>query len=445
MLGFETIGNATLTVFDESPILTTDPWIIGKPYFGSWDHRYEIPEEQLDNIKKCKYVWLSHGHPDHIDPGSIEIFSDKTILIADHYGERIFNDLSKRLSCIKLKSNEWFSISKNIKIKTFADWNQDSCLLVHIDEKNVLLNLNDGQAFGWSSTIKKILSNYENKFLFNLNSWGDADMINLYDENDNFINPIAADQDPCGVTYNYLLKKWNCNYCLPFSSLHAYSREDSVKMNKFVTPLEKHTEGFDISKGNLLPAFISWDVKKKDYKKINPPQKKIIVKKPEDFGDNYSDQLNKEDKDLVKNYFDKFENIKVNFGFLQFIVGGSEFNIKYSNKKQGLRFFVPRNSLITAIKNNIFDDLLIGNFMKIQVINIKSLYPNFTPYVAKYGDNGFSYSKNELANYFKYYKLNSSNFWLDFLKIKSEDFIRINLINRKKIYFFARKIKRKLL
>ena len=29
MIGFETIGNATVTVFDDEPILTTDPWIYG--------------------------------------------------------------------------------------------------------------------------------------------------------------------------------------------------------------------------------------------------------------------------------------------------------------------------------------------------------------------------------------------------------------------------------
>ena len=44
-LGFETIGNATCTVFDNSiPVLTTDPWIVGKQYFGSWNHRFRIPK-----------------------------------------------------------------------------------------------------------------------------------------------------------------------------------------------------------------------------------------------------------------------------------------------------------------------------------------------------------------------------------------------------------------
>ena len=107
MIGFETIGNATVTVFDDIPILTTDPWIYGKPYFGSWTHKYEIPKIQLQNIEKSKYIWLSHGHPDHIDPDSFEIFTNKTILIPDHYGDRIYNDLKLKFNCIKLKSNEW--------------------------------------------------------------------------------------------------------------------------------------------------------------------------------------------------------------------------------------------------------------------------------------------------------------------------------------------------
>ena len=91
MLGFETIGNATLTVFDDKPVLTTDPWLDGKPYFGSWTHAYKIPNSQKDNILKSDYIWLSHGHPDHIDPDSLKYFKDKTLLIADHYGDRIFN------------------------------------------------------------------------------------------------------------------------------------------------------------------------------------------------------------------------------------------------------------------------------------------------------------------------------------------------------------------
>ena len=54
MLGFETVGNATLTVFDDKPVLSTDPWIDGNPYFGSWTHPYKISQKQYLKYHKLK-------------------------------------------------------------------------------------------------------------------------------------------------------------------------------------------------------------------------------------------------------------------------------------------------------------------------------------------------------------------------------------------------------
>ena len=72
------------------------------------------------------------------------------------------------------------------------------------------------------------------------------------------------------------------------------------------------------------------------------------------------------------------------------------------------------------------------------------MYPDFSPYVAKYGDNGNSRSKRELKQYFDYYKLNSVNYWIDFLKLKTEEIVRTKIINYKKIYNLARLVKRKI-
>ena len=443
MIGFETIGNATITCFDDIPVLTTDPWLKGKPYFGSWGHAYEIPKNQYENILSSKFIWLSHGHPDHIDPESLDLFKNKTFLVADHYGDRIYNDLKEKFKCIKLKSNSWFEISKNIRIKSFSDWNQDSCLLIEINKKDIILNLNDGSGLGWSKEIKKIIKNYKNKFLLKLINWGDADMINFYNHHNEFIMPLAAEKKPCGPSYSYYMEKWNCNYSIPFSSMHKYIREDSFAMNKFATPLDQHYTDFNNINGEMLPAFIIWNSIKETYEKINPNINNEQTRPSQEFGDNWNDDLDANDKILIENYFKKFDHIKKKFGFISFKIGKTELNLKYSNKKEGVGFSCPRNSLITAISHNIFDDILIGNFMKVKLINVPSLYPNFTPYVTKYGDNGGAYSKNDLQKYFGYYKFNSSNFWLDFLKIKSENILRPKLEAYKKIYFAARWIKRK--
>ena len=443
MLGFETIGNATITVFDDNPVLTTDPWIYGKPYFGSWGHKYKIPKIQLENIKKSKFIWLSHGHPDHIDPDSLQLFKDKIILIPEHYGNRIFNDLSNDFQCIKVKNDQWFEVSSNVRIKSFADWNQDASLLIEVGKKDIIFNLNDGSGLGWSKKIKQIIKSYDNKFLLKLINWGDADMINFYNHHNEFILPLAAEKKNCGESYAYYMKLWNCNYSIPFSSFHKYSRSDTVKMNKYVTPLHEHYNGFNDKIGELLPAHIIWDTQKNDYIKINPEENVNEVFSSQHYGDNWSDDLNDSDKVIIESYFKRFYQLSKKFGFLNFKVGKSELNIKFSNKKEGVSFETPRNSLIFAIKNNIFDDILIGNYMKVKLINIPSLYPNFTPYVTKYGDNGLARSKFELEKYFNYYKFNSANYWLDFLKIKSESIIRSKLEKYKNLYFLARTIKRR--
>src|SRR5512134_2075770 len=93
MFGFETIGNATIIVHDRTPVLATDPWIAGEPYFGSWGMSHCIPSEQLDRIRRSRYIWFSHGHPDHLNAESVHELSNKPILLPDHVGGRIERDL----------------------------------------------------------------------------------------------------------------------------------------------------------------------------------------------------------------------------------------------------------------------------------------------------------------------------------------------------------------
>ena len=181
-------------------------------------------------------------------------------------------------------------------------------------------------------------------------------------------------------------------------------------MNKFCTPLNRHYINFNNKIGEILRLLLL-GITLKLYEEINP-EKNDDFEKPEIFGDNWSDDLDNIDKEHLKITF-KILSDKKKFGFLSFKVGKSN-SILNSPIKRGIQF-ETQNSLIYSIKNNIFDDLLIGNFMKVKLINIPSLYPDFT--CAKYGDNGLSSSKEKLK-YFDCYKFNSANFWIDFLKLK---------------------------
>jgi hypothetical protein len=65
---------------------------------------------------------------------------------------------------------------------------------------------------------------------------------------------------------------------------------------------------------------------------------------------------------------------------------------------------------MAAVGFRVFDDLLIGNFMKTTLVgdwharNAAGLYPDFTPFVCKYADNGGARSAAELAAYFAEYR-----------------------------------------
>src|ERR1700749_3472335 len=96
MLGFESIGSATLIAYDGEPVLTTDAWINDDAYFGSWTHDYAIPPAQMDAIKRAKYHWFSHGHPDHLNMTSLPMLTGGQILLSDHYGGRVRKDLESQ-------------------------------------------------------------------------------------------------------------------------------------------------------------------------------------------------------------------------------------------------------------------------------------------------------------------------------------------------------------
>ena len=235
-LGFETIGNATLICFDHGPVLATDPWIVGSAYFGSWTLSHIVPNEQLEAIKNCKYIWISHGHPDHLSPDSLALLKDKIILLPDHVGKRIANDLKQLgFNVIVLKDGEWISLAPRIHVLCIATYNQDGILLVDVGG-TLVVNLNDGKPLGWESFVKGIIKNYKQSML-KLFGYGYVYMINNIDENGSRIEPPAAKRFPVGKTIQQVAEGCGVRNIIPFSSMHKYQRTDSAWANQYTTPL----------------------------------------------------------------------------------------------------------------------------------------------------------------------------------------------------------------
>ena len=66
-------------------------------------------------------------------------------------------------------------------------------------------------------------------------------------------------------------------------------------MNQFITPYEKHFEGFDSTRGTLLDSHGFWNSENDSYTPSKKEKMTGVLAKPEEFGDNYSDELSKDD------------------------------------------------------------------------------------------------------------------------------------------------------
>ena len=135
MIGAQTIGNATVIAYDRKPILSTDPWLGSDhyAYFGSWYLPYEIPEKINQDILDSKYIFFSHGHPDHLNPDSIHKFKQNKIILGDHVGKRIYDDLSSQgFKVIVLKERVWVKLSENVSVMSISTKIQDTILLIRL-------------------------------------------------------------------------------------------------------------------------------------------------------------------------------------------------------------------------------------------------------------------------------------------------------------------------
>lgn len=413
MLGFKTIGNATLVCYDDDgPMLVTDPWIVGSVYFGSWGPMHEIPPDLYNDIMRAPFIFLSHGHPDHSPHESVERLKhkDKTILLPAHVGGRMEKDLRAlgHQNVVVLPDFKWVRISENISVCSVCDYYQDAILLVNYRNQMLVCNINDAGDRGWWDFVKGVVDEFPMSVLLKLFCYGDVDMIAFSDEDGNFIEPPAAKKEPIGAKIQDYAERLGVTHVVPFSAMHRHQRDDSMWCAQYSTPLADLTIGYAAKTIQLLPAYQEYDLDADLWRDIEPKPYPHVVYPSEYFGDCWDERLTNGEAVKLQAYFQRFAHLSTFLSFIEFQVGGHSHGIQLgTGHHRGLRFAVPRASLMQCVDQEIFDDILIANFMTTQLVGKwepRKLYPDFTPFVGKYGDNGRAHGDFDLELYFREYK-----------------------------------------
>ena len=448
-LGFETIGNATLIVHDHEPVLVTDPWIEGSAYFGSWGLSHPVPPAQAAAARAAGAVWFSHGHPDHLNPASLPQFRDARILLPDHVGGRIARDLTRDGYRVEvLPDATWVRISDRVRVLCIADEGQDAVLLVDVGGE-LVVDLNDAQDRGWGGLVKRVIRAFDRSFLMRLSGYGDADMINFVDDDGQRIPSVAQLRREAGFQVGAdvarMTETFGATHFVPFSSFHRYQRTDSVWANEWTTPVAAYEDGFESDRVTLLPAFVAYDVTTGSWEAIDPAAAPDVAFPPEDFGDDWSVSLERADAVALDEYFGSIPRLARHLDRIVFRVGDGEHVIELGGRDTGrsVTFSVPRASLVRAVEWQIFDDLLIGNYMTTALQGpwpSSRLYPGFTPWVTKYADNGRARTDAELRDYFAEYRrrLGFTTWLRASLEQRTKDAVRSRLSADSPVYQRAR-------
>lgn len=302
------------------------------------------------------------------------------------------------------------------------------------------MNLNDVNLGSERSFIRKLVKQYDKSFALAYSGFGDADMINLYDDQGKFIPHVLRTIDePLGAKLENIADGLGTTYFIPFSAMHRFQRSDSIWANRFAPTNEAIENGFK-NKKRLLPMFLRYDCETDQWKAINPKESATIVYEPKDFGDDWSDQLAHEDIQHLDSYFKSFGRLPRNLDFLRFVVGGKEHVVTLGDKNfnRGITFEAPRGSLMLCVNWEIFDDILIGNYMKTTLHGDwtgRTLTSDFTRFVAKYGDNGRAKSEDELRHYFENYEKRAplEHLWHS-VEQKGKNSLRSLLSNNPKVF-----------
>ena len=413
---FETIGNAVLQVFqNDEPVLATDPWLKGTCYFGSWALSQPLTETQIRNVTNSKFIWISHGHPDHLHPESLELVPRNPgprILLPNHYSSEIQELLeSLGFSVQVLKFKQWTRLTPTLRVMCLEDMNQDAMLIIEAGD-TLIIDKNDAPTYGEERFLRKLVSQYENSYLLALCAM-DADMFNFVDEHNQPLRPRIDEAKAAviGMTSQFCDYLGVKNFCC-FSSQHLYVRQDSIWANPYRVTYEDMQKYWS-SRARLIESFVTVDLQTGSVTQHHSTQESDLSQVTAGTGeDDWDEPMNEEDWRQLETFVRKFKILESNVDFIGFTVANENrtFYLKgqprgNSNKRRGVNFIAPRHSLMETVKYGYFDDILIGNFMKTQLVNMK-LYPKFCPYIAKFGGNAKVFTQLQLLKFrFHYFKL----------------------------------------
>jgi len=282
----ETLGHAGMLLSDAngSPLLLTDPWLIGSTYWRSWWLQNYPTAEKLAILSEVKYAYITHEHPDHFHPPSLRRLGKKPqYLCPDLPENRIDAYLTENdFSVEPLIRMKWRALTENVRVLSIPLWNDDSVLLVDTPTA-FIINLNDSKpSFGNLKRIRAFANEHidRTKKCIVLSSYSPASIVNSFMRDSERVT--MKDKSAYVKRTSEVCDILGADYFMPFASQVIFLRSDSQWANSFKVSMEDMRRDWSAKTELLNP-----------YSQIDLETMTVTHTAPEDYNEDWRTQLEK--------------------------------------------------------------------------------------------------------------------------------------------------------
>jgi hypothetical protein len=135
------IGHASLLIETQGLTILTDPWWNG-PSFGEQWWNYPTPVPGILAGKKLDYIYISHGHHDHLNPDTLSTLSRDATVLVSSAADLATGVREMGFKVETLAPDEEKQLSDRVRVRVIPTHSDDT-LLVVADGEEVCIDLND--------------------------------------------------------------------------------------------------------------------------------------------------------------------------------------------------------------------------------------------------------------------------------------------------------------
>lgn len=348
-------------------MLAADPWLDGDACFGSWGLTHQAPPERVEAVLACPFVWLSQDREDHAHLPTLERLSGSTILLPDHRGGRLRRRLQDRGHRVEvLPDGAWRRLSPRIRVQCLTDVTQDAALLVEMGGR-LLVDANDAREHGAAMHIHREVCRLGTAWL--LCGVGEGPLpADLRLPGGRRIRPRMLQAGEVGGHIQSLVDYMSATYFVPLGPGYRYQRRDSLWANELLPGPHAHYTGFNAPRAEVLPPFVSWDFERRCPAPLRVEPRPPCIRDPADSGDDPAEPLTGEEVRELCSHVASLEVLSHHLDFLGFRTGGREHRVPLGAAAgRGLVLEAPRGSLLRALREDRFEELLVGNICSLEL------------------------------------------------------------------------------